>query len=527
MAIATQVEAYPCGFPLALGLKMKMNLRILPVLFLAFALPATAESPPTESGRAQPLRNCETSATRDLGVWDDVFVCADEDMIVLRRGEQLFSISMAASADPNKLVATRAAKKAQIVAAVSSGTRFWLFMHSSDGAPFAIDAYSDRLSQFDIPGLEIPGENAPSIQSQVIIRHADAALVMVAGGDRKTWPGAGNRPIYFWISLKSGEVVALPIGWDLECFLPDQKAAVFEKPQEKDFVSRPLQEIDLRTGKLTSETSDLRKKGAVPFDWTDTQTVKPLHLWRQETGSGDIAGVVVNGYAYRFNLGLDGVHYLSSAKASDGFLGFRLRREGALGIEPSAFWQMELKQGSKPQLMATGVTDFAMLDGGNCVLATAGHGPRGVSAEGFFLIHGDKTMWNILEGVDRLPELGKEFADAPYVEDKMSLRLVEGFGSGNHGKLVFCLFTHFRGDMRSLQDKALERKTWRRAIILGSAGHRYATDALREGTLPDQIWFHNSGRLIKVSYQWKPRGSSSEREVQLSETTVRLPAKPE
>src|SRR5437773_9965010 len=109
----------------------------------------------------------------------------------------------------------------------------------------------------------------------------------------------------------------------------------------------------------------------------------------------------------------------------------------------------------------------------------------------------------------------------------MSLRIVGSLASGDRGKLGFCLFRHYRGDMRSLQDKALERKTWRRAIVLGSDGRRYATDALREGTLPDQIWFHSSGRLIKVSYQWKPRGSSSEREVQLSETTVRLPAKPE
>jgi len=78
------------------------------------------------------------------------------------------------------------------------------------------------------------------------------------------------------------------------------------------------------------ETSDLREKGAVPFDWTDTQTVKPLHLWRQETGSRDIAGVVVN-VTLTDSTWAGWSHYLSSAKASDGFLGFRLRREGALG----------------------------------------------------------------------------------------------------------------------------------------------------------------------------------------------------
>ncbi|MEW6363566.1 MAG: hypothetical protein AB1714_02885 [Acidobacteriota bacterium] len=504
-----------------------MNLRVLPVLLLASASPATAESPPTTLTRAPALRDCQATEIRDWGVWDDVFVCEDEEIVVLRRGEELFSVLLTVSSSPGRLATAQAARKAQIVAAAGSGTRLWLFMQSSDAAPFAIDAYSGTLSRFDIPGLKIPGDSAPGIQSHVIIRHADAALVMVAGGDRGTWPRDGNRPVYFWMNLKSGEVVALPIGWDLEYFSPDQKVAVFEKPQERDFVRRPLQAVDLRTGELTPETPDRRNTGAVPFDWTDTQTIKPLYQQRTETGDRDhFAGVVIDGSVYRFDLGLDGAHYLSTAKATNGFLGFRLRGEGATGGEPGALWLMELSQGKAPQLMATGVTDFAVLDAGNCVLATAGHGHRGLSTEAFFLAQGDKTMWNVLDGVDRMPELDKELAVKDYVDDKMSVRLIKDFGGGEHGGLVLCLFTHVRGDMRSLiapvQGKPLERETWRRAVILSSEGHRYMIDILRDATLSDQIWFHNSGRVIMADYLWNSSGPSTERKVQLTEAWLPL-----
>jgi len=89
---------------------------------------------------------------RVLGVWDDVFVRADEDLIVLRRGEQLFSISMAASADPNKLVATRAAKKSQIVAAVSSGQILAVYAFKR-WRSVRYRRIQRQLSRFDIPGL--------------------------------------------------------------------------------------------------------------------------------------------------------------------------------------------------------------------------------------------------------------------------------------------------------------------------------------------------------------------------------------
>ena len=509
-----------------LGLKMKTRFIALPMLVLAIGAPALAQSLPAATS-APPLRHVQSTVHRDLGSWDDVFVCSDQDMVLLRRETDLFALSITGSADPSKLITALALAEAQIVACAGSGERLWVFLQSNQRTPLAIDAHSGKMAEFKIAGLKISANLSPEIQSHVIVRHADAVILMIAGGDRETWPRDGNRPLYFWMSLKSGKVVAFPIGWDLEYFSPDQHIAVFEKPQRREFERRPLQAVDVRTSYFVTDIPDRRQVGVAPFDWTDTQPVKPLYARRAETGDRDyFAGISVNGAALPFELGLDGVHYMSVAKANDDFAGFRLRREGAAGVEPSSFWLTSLSRGQKPELVATGVTDFVVLGGGNGVFSSAGHGRKGLSSEAFFRIYKDATLWNVLEAVDRLPALDKEFAEKAYIEDRMSVRLIEAFGGDSRTRLALCLFTHFRGDMRSLalpvQEKPLETTTWRRAVLLTTDGQRYMTDLFRDGNLPDQIWLHNSGRVIMANHLWTSAGSRRERKLQLFETTLRL-----
>ncbi len=511
---------------------MSILFTILPMFVLTISGPSLAQSLPAVAVSAPALRNGQFTEHRDLGLWDDVFVCCDQDAVLLRRESDLFALSISGSANPSKLFTALALAEAQMVTCAASGERLWIFLQSSRSVPFALDAQSGKMAKFEIAGLKVPGNQSPGIQSHVIIRHADAVIVMIAGGDRETWPGRGNRPLYFWLSLKSGKVVAFPIGWDLEYFSPDQQVAVFEKPQRREFERRPLQAVDVRTGDFVTDAPDRQHMNVVPFNWTDTQSVKPLYGRHAETGDRNyFAGISVNGSVLPFDLGLNGVHYMSIAKAKDGFAGFRLRREGALGVEPSSFWQTALSGDQKPELAATGVTDFVMLGGGNCIFTSAGHGRTGLSSEPFFRIHKDKTLWNVLEGVDRLPELDKEFADKVYVEDRMSVRLIEGFGGDSRNWLALCLLTHFRGDMRSggfpVQEKPLKPTTWRRAVLLTTDGQRYMTDLFRDGNVPDCIWLHNSGRVIIGNYIWKTSGSIRERMVQLSETTVRLQPKGE
>ena len=510
---------------------MRKPFTLLPLMLLLTLGAATlAQSIPAAAVGAPPLRDAESTEQRDLGLWNDVFVCRDQDVVLLRRESDLFALSMQGSANPSKLVSATALAEAQIVACADSHERLWVFLQSTQRAPFAIDAHSGEVAEFEIPGLKIPGSQSPGIQSHVIVRHGHAVILMIAGGDRQTWPRDGNRPLYFWMSLRSGKVVAFPVGWDLEYFSADQQVAVFEKPQLRQFERRPLQAVDVRTGDFVAGTSDPRHMGFVPFNWSDTQPVKPLYRRRTETGDRDhFAGISVNGSVFPFDLGLDGVHYMSVAKANDGFVGFRLRREGAAGGEPSSFWLAALSRGQKPELVSTGVTDFVALGGGNCVFSTAGHGRKGLSSEAFFRIHRDRTLWNVLEGVDCLPELDRELADKAYVEDRMSVRIIEGFGGDSSSSLALCLFTHFRGDMRSFAlpawEKSLKSTTWRRAVLLRTDGRRYMTDFFRDGNLPDRIWLHNSGRTIMVNDLWESSGSGKGRKLKVFRTTLRLQEK--
>ncbi|MBL7185614.1 MAG: hypothetical protein ISS70_04760 [Phycisphaerae bacterium] len=511
---------------------MKTKPAMLFVIVLAVAAPPSARS--VQSATAPPLRDCELTEQRDIGVWDDVFLSDDQDDIILRRGDALFSLSVTGTTDPRELTKASILANSEIVACASTGERIWLFLQSTKTSPFAIDAHSGKVSEFKIPRLSIPGNNTPGIQSHVIVRHAGAALLMIAGGDSDTWPRDGNRPIYFWISLKSGRIIRFPVGWDLNYFSRDQRVAVFDTPQENRFQRRPLQAVDMETGDYVERIPDRRKELCVPFNWTETQVVKPLYVRHAESGDRDhFAGISLRGLVLPFDLHLKETSYLSIAKAEDDFAGFRLRREGATAVEPSPFWLVGLKQPPNPEHVTPAISGFAMLKRGNCVYATTGDGPNGASSEAFFRTHSDKSTWNVLDGVQRLPELDNQFVDKDYVEDKMTVNVIDGFGS--HNSLALCLFSHLRGDMRShvlsLQGKRpgkpLKPMTWRRAIILTSDGERYMTDVFREGNVPDLIWLHNSGKVIMGKHFWQTSGSTRERKVQLSETTLRLGRKRE
>jgi len=478
--------------------------------------------------KAPPLRGCPLNGRRDLGAWDDVLVCEDQNFIVLRRGETLFCLSMKTPSELIKLTTAPETERTEIVFGTPSDSGLWLFLQSSQTTPFAIDTYSGKIFQFSIPGLKIPGDHAPGIQSYVLVRHAHAAILMIAGGDHETWPRDGNRPVYFWMSLKTGKVVPLPLGWDLEYFSSDQTVAVFAKPQENTSQRRPLQAIDVRTGAVIEEIPDRRKQASIPFNWAETQGVKPLTVRHAETGDRDyFAGLSMNGSALPVDVSLDGVHYLSIAKAKDGFVGFRLRPEGSTNGEPSPLWFIRFKEHESLERVEVAVTDFAMLAEGKCVFVKPGNGSQGASSEAAFYAYKSKSSWNVLDDVERLPPLDKKFLGKNYVEDKTTVRLTDGFGSLDHGSLVLCLFSQFRGDMRAYvtpsQGKCLERITWRRALILTSAGERYMTDLFREGSLPDQIWLHNSGKMILGNHTGQSSDSRRERKVELTEINLQIP----
>ena len=504
---------------------MKTNLFVLLLLFATLSAPLHAATARSGTTTAPPLQVCGSTDKRDLGLWDEVFVCDDHEMIILRRGVGLFSLSTERADNPKELTTASVLANTQIVSCATTDERLWLFMESTRTTPFAIDAESGEVSEFQIPGLIVPGNHAAGIQSYVIVPHTDSVLLMIAGGDRDSWPRDGNRPIYFWMSLKSGKVIRFPIGWDLEYFSANQRVAVFKKPQETLIRTRTLQAVAMETGDCLANTPDRRNEHFVSFNWVDTQMVKPLYLRTAETGDRDLfGGISMRGVVLPFDLQLGETSYLSTARAADNFVGFRLRREGANDLEASPFWIVSSKQPPAPECIATATTDFALLTRGSCVYLTTGQGPKEASSEAFFHDYGNRSTWNILDGVPRLPELEAQFANRDYIEDTMNVRLVDSFGV--QGSLVLCLFQHDRREKRAITPPArggsMERITWRRAVLLTSNGQRYLTDLFREGEVPDLIWLHDSGRVITGNYSWQTSGSTRQRKVQLTETVLRI-----
>lgn len=485
------------AIPITFCRKMKISVSLLISILCLLLAPVGAESILSADSKAPLLLDCGVSRQRDLGKWDDAFVCKEHDLLVLRRGDTLYSLLMAEGAQPSKMATRAALAHTRIVACIPSGEKVWLLLNSTETDAFAIEVSSAKVAGFKIPNLTIPGSQAPRIQSYVAVPHADAVILMIEGGDDETWPRDGNRPVYFWMSLTTGKVIRFPIGWDLDYFSMDQGVAVFGKTQE-EAVKR--QAISMQTGESLDSLPVEKANGCVPFNWTDTHAVKPIYMNRPKMGDqAFFKGLSVKGRALLIDVDLDKTFYLSQAMETDGFVGFRLRSEGGSGGEPSPLWIVKAENPTSPEHVATSVTDFAVLKAGNCVIATTGHGAKKASSEAFFRAFHDKSIWNVLDGVARLPELELELAEKDFVQDQMTVRLITGFG--NQSPIVLCLYEHFRGDMlRSLvlptEEKTIKRESWRRAVVVMSSGERCMTGLFREERAPAILWLHNSGILI-------------------------------
>jgi hypothetical protein len=475
--------------------------------------------------RAPAMSICREREIRDLGLWDDVFYYDGSDFIILAKQTELFSLSMIPSGRIKKLATIPDMISTQMVDGVEYNGHQWLFCQSEETTPFAIDLNSGKKVDFEIPGLRITGEHAPVIQSSVTASHAGGVILMISGGDRDTWPRPGNRPIYFWMGLESGETVQFPAGWDLEYFSADQRVAVFEKPQEKVFQRRPVQAVDMKTGEVISSVPDRREEFWVPFNWSNKDRVKPLLGPRQQQPGNWFAGVSVDGLACPLDILLNAPH-MTSVKVLNDWVIFHLRGYGQPRKEPLSLWLSPVKKGAKPKHLADNVVAYELIGDGKCVFGVTGYGAKGTSTEAFLYDAETNRAWNVLDGVERLPALDPELIEKEYIEDKMTLRMIPGFGGRHHDRLVLCLFSHFRGDMRSLilplrgQQRMSER--WRRAVILTAKGQRYMTEVLRQGNIPDKIWLQNSGKIITATYKWVHTESGEQHKIRLNVIDLKL-----
>ncbi len=437
---------------------------------------------------APPMQVALTVARRDLGRWDQIIAADGKDALVLRRSDSLYSLSMTTTAAPRKLASAPEFKSARIVRAATVGDRHWLFMQTADTAPFAFDTATRRFARFKISEVRVPGSLAPRIQGCSIVRHAGAAIVMVEGGDKATWPRKGNRPLYFWMSLRSGRVRRMPTGWDLDCFSADRSVAVFQTPSIERHKRRPRQALDLASGALVDAIPDWHTQGCIHFSWPDAdRPLHPVYTKRPRTSDEIYAGGLSrDGKVYPFTR-LNKNSYFERIAARGAFAAFCSRLSGQ-SRQPADLWLMHLEKPAAARVVARSVLSFSLLDNGHCIYRVAG--------AAFFRNHDSGAVFDVLKGERRLPPLAPNIARQSGFTDDMRIAISVGVGRGP--ALALCRFTHDRGyfGLRINDRSPLERTTWRRSILVTSNGRRYRTGLFCEGDSPRRVWLHNSGRVL-------------------------------
>ena len=478
----------------------------------------------TALARAPEIAACRSAGQRDLGFWDDAFSYAGRDFIIFRNGPELFSLSLTSSGTPRKLAEIPGLTDSKIVNGVESHGHRWLFFQSATGAPFALDLATLNRVGFPLSDVKIPGNHAIEIQSSAIAVNAGGAMFELSGGDADSWPRPENRPVYYWFSLESGRAVQLPIGWDLLRFSADHRTAVFWKvhgepvpPGAPEFAGRPVAAVSMSTGEVSVNVPDRTREFSIPFSWTYRDDVKPLQApYRPELGEREyFAGVSVNGVPYPFAMKLDGYAVHAAAQAEGDWAVFSLRPEG--GTVPSTLWWARLRRNEEPRLLAEQPGDFEILGKTRVVYLTSSYAQNGATSEAFVYDVDTGKSWNVLDNLERLPKLDAEIARRGYVWDRMTIRLVRGFGSSGYPALVFSLFSHSRDDIRAaafLPDR-LPSQHWRRALLLSAQGDRCTVDIPEPDSFA-KLWLHNSGKLLVAENVW----SGSTHKLRVSEIAV-------
>lgn len=458
------------------------------VAMLSMTTVAAAQGPQDQLVASPPLATMKSTTPIDFGTTDAVCACPENGLFIVRRGNSLFSLETGAVPTLKKRTTTPLANAA-IVTGARSGMRSWLFMQSGRKMPYALDVDSGESSSFDIPGVTEPEEDVPVIQSCVVISKADAALLVIDRGNRRTVPLKEKRYVCFWISLSSGKVVAIPFGWSLSHFSADQSVAVF-------FTDGPKKAIDIATGEVTEQIPNVRTDPTVP-PTTDSQLTKPVYVRRPQTGDTmHFAGLSVDGAVIPLGLNLPTVHYLAAAKVLDGFVGFRLRREGETVSAPGTLRIARRIANGGYDHVDDDVIEFAMLGGGSCVFVK-GKGNWQDNSEAFCFASKDKSKWKVVDDLDR--ELAKKANTTDSPKGRTAVRLVAGFGEPENNALVGCSITHWQNipaAERRGQGSSGESFSGCRFLIVTSNGKPHLTNFFRNGDIPSQLWLQNSGHLI-------------------------------
>jgi len=502
----------------SIGIKLIRTLGLLAVVTIYLSDTALAALT-----KAPVLLECQTSGPKDLGEWDDVYACGNQDFVLARHDDSLVLISTAAGFEKTNLAKSSILKDTQIDSAIWSGDNIWVFFKSSKGLPFAFEAHGEKNVQFEIPGLALPGSQAPTIDSCVPVLNAHAAIVSVSGGDVKTWPRDGNRPIYFWLSLDSGRVIQFPIGWDLDYFSPDQAVAVFAKGVVMSDGRRAFQGIKMSTGEATEKFPSCETDLFVGYSWTDRATVKGLSFGRSLLPNVNyLQGVSINGDVFHLDIpnSAEQGHVAVKMKVNDGFAGFCFASSDLRAGSPASFWLAPLKEHGKAENLQDGVFDFSLLSAGRCLIATNDKPSENQATKVLFEAYDNSSSWDVMDGVEHPPDADVKRADNSYVKDEASVHLVDGVGSNEHAPLALTIFSVTRRQSSPFSGVVDVKVIWRRVIAITRDGKRCMTALFQNGIEPDGIWLNRAGTVIAVTKNWQEPNSSK---IRLSGFELKLP----
>lgn len=247
-----------------------------------------------ECVKVPPMRACTVSDKVDLGAWDDVYSVDDMDFMILRRGADVFSLSLTKFPKPKKLLTLPEMASSKIISAAHCGKRIWVFCQSKGSSPFAIDIMSCKKVTLEIPGLKVPEDATPSIEPLNITPYA-TAMLRISGntGSQSSQSHIRYYHANIWFDLRSGKTIRLPSEWNMCYFSADQSIAVYGKPQEKAA-------LNTKTGTLIEKIPDQQDHFLIPYDWSsqgEYYSRKP-NYWLNATYTNNVTRTFVNGKLY-------------------------------------------------------------------------------------------------------------------------------------------------------------------------------------------------------------------------------------
>jgi len=468
---------------------------------------------------APAVRECAEAKVTDLGLWDDLLRFQDQDFILLRKKEAVFSCSMVSGAI-KKIETMPHLGEAEFAGGLMWGRRQWVFFQSAESTPLAVDLSSGKTARFEIPGVKAGGEHVPAISEVVHSGSGPGAIVAITPYGAAGWPRTGrddNAPLYFWMNLQSGDVKPFPAGWDLDYFSADQKRVVFEKPSTNQWMYRPWVTVEMSNGEVTDEPPDQTKgiwATQLPGYWDFTfvpwlqpnpsariwelrsaQTPAPLGIPQPGRGRADdrFAGLAVNGVVYPFTVNARGMDRSPGARASGNLAAVALQPDGASG---NFLWVKKLR-GNEPAVLLATNCEFELVGERGCAWTQFREGA--LLPDAFFYDVHAGNQWNVFADLPVWARMAAALRDtnayAGFGAGPMSsTRLVAGFGSQRYLPKVLCAFTQ----TGIVADNMTRMPVQRLNMLLTSQGRRYQIHLPASvGELPmSQAWLHNSGKLV-------------------------------